>query len=365
MKYDKLTRIFREYFSFTRSERRGIFVLSVLLLLFFALNVVIEHIEFQKPEDFSALQEEIKAWQNKDKKSEQLGGLSLFDFDPNAISPEEFALLDLPARIKNNILRYREKGGYFNTPEDVRKIYGMNDSIFARLLPFIRISRLADPEQHYREEAAVRRDYFFFDPNSVTDAEMEQLGFNSRQRQNLSAFRRKGGVFRDKNDLQKIYGIDSALFERLKPWIEIVPLPEAVKEKAPLPLVELNLADSLQLLRLPGIGPAFAGRILKYRNMLGGFHSTSQLLEVYNLEADRYAQFAALVTADSSQVRKIRINFAGPADLKHPYLQREQVRRLLESRQKEGPFTDLNQLLEKNVLDENTFRKIKPYLTCR
>ena len=45
--------------------------------------------------------------------------------------------------------------------------------------------------------------------------------------------------------------------------------------------VELNGADTTTLQLLHGIGPVFARRIVRYRERLGGFTSTEQLLEVY------------------------------------------------------------------------------------
>ena len=66
-------------------------------------------------------------------------------------------------------------------------------------------------------------------------------------------------------------------------------------------MIELNLADSALLETLPGIGPAFAGRIIRYRRILGGFRSPGQLREVYGMTEERYRQFEGKVTVDSGQ----------------------------------------------------------------
>ena len=56
-----------------------------------------------------------------------------------------------------------------------------------------------------------------------------------------------------------------------------------IKPKLPPVVVEINTADSAELMRLNGIGASFSRRIVKYRNLLGGFISKEQLLEVYGM----------------------------------------------------------------------------------
>ena len=55
--------------------------------------------------------------------------------------------------------------------------------------------------------------------------------------------------------------------------------------------VELNSADSVTLQLLHGIGPAYARRIVNYRDRLGGFVSTTQLLEVYGFGPELWKKF--------------------------------------------------------------------------
>jgi competence ComEA-like helix-hairpin-helix protein len=53
--------------------------------------------------------------------------------------------------------------------------------------------------------------------------------------------------------------------------------------RSPLPnIINLNTADSATLVRLKGIGPVTAAKIIAYRNKNGPFSSVSQLLEVHH-----------------------------------------------------------------------------------
>lgn len=65
---------------------------------------------------------------------------SLFVFDPNTIDSLAFDSLDLPRWIKKNMLKYRRSGGVFCSKDEIRKVYGITDSIFAEIEPYLAIT---------------------------------------------------------------------------------------------------------------------------------------------------------------------------------------------------------------------------------
>jgi DNA uptake protein ComE-like DNA-binding protein len=140
-----------------------------------------------------------------------------------------------------------------------------------------------------------------------------------------------------------------------------------VEKTEPIPiLIELNSADSLDLLQLAGIGPVIASRILKYRNLLGGFYGKQQLLEVYGFPEETYHAISENLTIDSLQVKQLRINFSGYAELiRHPYFEKRNVEAILNFRENNGPFLSQEQLLAEGLIDTATYAVIRPYITCR
>ena len=64
----------------------------------------------------------------------------------------------------------------------------------------------------------------------------------------------------------------------------VFPVVQKKKEK-PLEVIpiDLNMADSSDLIKLKGIGPVLARRILNFREALGGFYKVGQLQDVYQL----------------------------------------------------------------------------------
>lgn len=128
-------------------------------------------------------------------------------------------------------------------------------------------------------------------------------------------------------------------------------------------LLDLNDCDSASLEALPGIGPVLSVRILKYRNLLGGFASIYQLKEVYGLTEETFDMISPRIFADSLAVSKIRINEADfKLLIRHPYFQRSEVSAILKYRELEGRITGIGVMVGNNLISQETAVKIGVYL---
>ena len=117
-------------------------------------------------------------------------------------------------------------------------------------------------------------------------------------------------------------------------------------------VVELNTADTTILKKVPGIGSAYAKRIVSYRNLLGGYYSVTQLSEVYGIDEDRYNDLAPWFSADPSLISVISVNTASQDSLnRHPYLNYSQTKVIIQLRKQKGKLTDWDNL---RLLDEFT-----------
>lgn len=217
----------------------------------------------------------------------------------------------------------------------------------------------------------VRR--FRFDPNLAGMQEWQLLGLSEKQAAVLLRYRNKGGRFRRKEDLQRMYCISPALYRELEPFVRISAAdtaagtvrrypPAALRERHPP--VPLNSADTLLLDEVKGIGPAFARRIVRYRERLGGFFRKEQLLEVFGMDSVRFAMIRDQFSLDTSMLRPIRINKAEFDDLKgHPYLDFKQIKVILQFRKQHGNYTSFADLKKVAVLSPLTLEKLAPYIS--
>ncbi|MDR0789594.1 MAG: helix-hairpin-helix domain-containing protein [Bacteroidales bacterium] len=138
-----------------------------------------------------------------------------------------------------------------------------------------------------------------------------------------------------------------------------------IQTKRKTPLIELNTADTLDLQALVGVGPAYARWIFNYRNSLGGFVRIEQLKEVPKMTVELYEKLLPQIILDASQIQKININTATYQELyRHPYIDYFIAKAIIRYRTTEGQFQTLDDLKAIYLIDDSTFRKLKPYLVC-
>lgn len=211
--------------------------------------------------------------------------------------------------------------------------------------------------------------YFVFNPNNLQEEGWLKLGLSQRQAHIIHNYVSKGGHFYKKEDLKKIYSITADDYNRLEPYINIPSNyqrhPFEKKTYTPLTAVnvELNSADSLALLKVRGIGPAFAKWIIKYRDRLGGFYSKEQLMEVFIIDSAKYSQIESQVSVDAALIKPILVNSASFDNLKRmPYLSYKQINAIIMYRKQHGNYHSVDDLRKIVLMDEATLNKIEPYL---
>lgn len=128
--------------------------------------------------------------------------------------------------------------------------------------------------------------------------------------------------------------------------------------------VELNHADSLTLQKVPGIGPVFSRRIIKYRDLLGGFYAVHQLAEVYGIDADKYAALEPWFTVDTTLIRPLAVNQADYRTLiRHPYLNKQQTKILFRLIERKGKLQGWEELRLLDEFPSGEIERLRYYLS--
>ena len=131
-------------------------------------------------------------------------------------------------------------------------------------------------------------------------------------------------------------------------------------------LIELNTADTAILKKVPGIGSTFARRIVKYRELLGGFYDISQLAEVYGIDEDRYQALAPWFITDTLHIRKLEINVSPAATLrKHPYLSYRQAKAIEQLRKQKSRLSGWENLELIEEFTDTDKKRLIPYLSFK
>lgn len=422
----------RAYFSYSASERNSLIVLFSILVAVFVFPMFVpkndgsiwdKNIEKQKELDSL-----LTLIENRDeiRKSKVLVQ-DLFSFDPNTVDSISLLKLGFSNYQAKNLLNYCKKGGRIKKSADLLKLYGMTDGLYDRLKPFVRIH-----SQSVNSDVIFISQLRSFDPNSADSLELMNLGFSKFQTRNILNFRRKSGCFKKKDDLLRIYGIDSSDYRRFEKYIQIRSMVEQhrelhffffdpntivesawgslglesklisrikkylasggqfrkaadlkniygfdslkylellpyikIEEKVKMQIVkvDLNEADSSQLLMLPGIGPYFSRHIINYREKLGGFYSADQLREIFGLKRGRIDSLKARLIIQTDKLILININTASLEELNaHPYISYREASDIVRFRKRKGHITTLESLQKKKILNDSLFDRVKPYL---
>ncbi len=303
--------MFKFFFDFTKNERVGIIVLLFIIATVFVIKNMLELNTKNNPDNntefLAAVNELEKLVVNKPKPIEIQINTQKFNFDPNTVTRKNLIKLGFDENIAQRVINFREAGGVFKTKSDMKKIYGMSTSLYNSLSDYIVISnKTTEPKKN-------------IDNNIIDTTKLH-------------------------NDIN---------------------LPTQYNKVASVKLLQINIntADTIQLVKLPGIGPVFAKRIIEYRNFLGGFYNSKQLNEVYGLKPETVESISQYIIIDTSKIIKIDINTATFKELnKHPYINYNQTKTLLKYRQLMGQFKSVNQIIENNIIDKNDFERLKPYL---
>ncbi|MGL5957195.1 MAG: helix-hairpin-helix domain-containing protein [Phocaeicola sp.] len=219
-------------------------------------------------------------------------------FDPNSVDSLQLYEMGLPIWLISRILNYRKAGGKFPTPEAFGRIYGLSETLFAELKPFIEISDSFLP------------------------------------------FKRKVALG------------DSLALEKAADSLRYFKYPEGV-------LVDLNSADTTELKKIPGIGSAIARMVVVYRERLGGFYSVRQLEEIAYLSTDLWKWFVVkespipFLDVNVASLDRLRA---------HPYLNFYQAKVIVEHRKKRGKIESLSQLSLYEEFAEKDFDRLTYYL---
>lgn len=221
---------------------------------------------------------------------------------------------------------------------------------------------------------------FPFNPNTLDEAGWVRLGVRPRTIATLLRYRQKGGLFKHPQELNKIYGFSPEDVQRLIPYVQLPdPVLSDPKKNAPSATsalqqakdrfasgqpLELNQADSAQLLDLPGIGPYFAHRILQYRDKLGGYINVEQVAEIYGMPDSTFQRIRQQIRCKGVPLQKLDLNkLTAPQLSLHPYISHSAAREIIRYREQHGFFRDSTALARLTELTPEQLHKLLPYIS--
>lgn len=359
----------------SNSKARGIIILIAALLIFqigtFIWKTVEERTE-QELEAESGIMEggdsrernnvgnkDTQPGNSRDKSSRNRKNdrykTQMFLFNPNTIPLDSLVLLGFSPKQAQTILNYRNKGGRFRKKEDFAKMYVVSEQKYASLEQWIEIP--ADTENNAVKRG---RESYKAERTGALSAAGEAGEGNASK--NMAVDTRK---YRDGDRASELSGsnlkttADTGKYEKKAPYVPYIP--QAGKTQW---ICNLNTADSTQLVKLYGIGPYFARKILQYRQRLGGsFADARQLLEIEGIDLEKYAKFEQKIVVNEDDIKKFAIEELNCKFMEqHPYIGAYAARGIILYREgKPGKIT-VEELVKENILLPEPASLLKLYV---
>jgi competence ComEA-like helix-hairpin-helix protein len=291
--------------SFSKKEKNGIIVIVFINLLLIFTPFIYENLFPEKEETTVDLISELKTLEEIQKDSIKKFGehvqwseenqhqvetqqgqsetkTELFNFNPNVITELEWMKLGVSEKTAKSIQKYISKGGQFRKPEDIKKIWGIPESLANKLIPFVQIPEV---KSTYEKEFSKKnlQDLSFIDINKADSTTWESLpGIGPTLAKRIILYREKLGGFLNISQLLEVWGLQDSVLQKSKNRLI---LGGEIKK------ININLVTFEALKTHPYIGYKSANAIINYRNQHGNFNRLEDIQKIVQIDEKSYNRF--------------------------------------------------------------------------
>ena len=297
-------KLFKSHFKFNKQERSGIFFLLLLIVIFQIVYFVVKSYPISEKANSLTVDEEYQAKIDELRSRKQKrDSISVYPFNPNFITDYKGYILGMSIEEIDRLHVFRAKNQFVNSPEEFQKVTLISDSLLESLQP-----------------------YFKF-PEWTRRGSVESTDGGSRIAKSVES--------------KSV----SDTFKNVK-------------------IKDLNSATAEELRSVNGIGDKLSQRIVKFRDLLGGFLSEEQLGHVYGLEPEVVARVLDdYRILESPDISKININQASSRDIsKLVYIKYDVAARIVAFREANGGIASFDELIEIEDFPSEKLDIIKLYL---
>lgn len=348
--------MWKDFWALSRNEQRGFLTLFVLLVVAMGSLVGVSIL--------STPRMQCRVVKAEPPKAPDIIDLQGLDVEPGSLNPNDITIKQLETlgfntRAILNWKKYIEAGGRYDSPDDIFAVRGVDSASVARLLPYLCFNKTTRPKYHgtsFKEYTPK----VYVDLNTVSIDELHALGVPKALGDSI-IIRRKGYFATRRLTVDELSGssIDSAMA-----LIRKVSSPIRQKTVTPDFVLELNSTDTTELKLLKGIGPAYARRIVYFRQRLGGFRSVNQLLEVEGISPDLLDNIRPFLSVDAARIKPLCVNKESLRKLKeHPYIGFYKAKDIVDLRKKNGNITSISQVLALPSFQQCDKQLIASYLS--
>lgn len=307
----------KSYFHFTKKERTGILSLTALAVVSVIISIGHSYFFKAKPSDGHVYTGDIakleakaidtassrhrytrayKAFKSSPAKRYSYSMGELFFFDPNKISEKEWRRLGLRDKTISIIMNYLSKGGRFREPSDLKKIWGLQEELANRIIPYARIAGLeSQPYRDYSENARpgsyVSKKYEAVDINEGDTTALAKLpGIGPKLSQRIIKYRDRLGGFYAVDQVAETFGLPDSTFKKIRTWLKV--------EKEKIKTININTATLEELKVHPYIRYHLANALVQYRQQHKAYSSVNEIRNIMLVDDTTFQKVAPYLVVE-------------------------------------------------------------------
>jgi competence ComEA-like helix-hairpin-helix protein len=294
------------FFELTVRERKGTFIILLISIALWFLPDLLQRMDSNKNKeirftnltaDFLLEKEEVNneiAFERRDDEKKIKRNLTFFD--PNKLDEEEWKDLGVKPKTAKTIVRYVSKGGTFRKPEDLRKIWGMEETLCRKLIPFVKFSPEIKasnqvPKYGNRDTFFSKKQRFGNAPIFINQADSTQWeslpGIGPALAHRIVAYREKLGGFVSVEQLTEVWNLPDSVFQKIK---------NRLKSDDSFKKMDINSCGKIEFGRHPYFGFRLAKIIVNYREQHGLFQTLEDIQKIALIDKIQFEKIRPYLT---------------------------------------------------------------------
>ena len=295
-------KIFKSHFWYNKSQRNGIFLLVIIILL---LQILINVDIFSSDEVIDTNQAELLAFQNQ---IDSLKAIEIenrkpkiYPFNPNYITDYKGAKLGMSLQEIDRLLAFRKTNKFINSKEEFQKVTNVSDSLLFKISTNFKFPDWVVKRNHQKSNPLLQRTKQSVhnkkvistnDINKATAKDFKTIsGIGVAFSERIIKYRSKLQGFSFESQVDEVWGLDKKLAEKLVSTFKIIEKPDIKK-------INVNTVSFKELLRNPYIDYELCKNIFNYRDEVAEIQNISELKNIKNFPVELYDRIVLYLLAE-------------------------------------------------------------------
>lgn len=276
-----MIKFLKSHFSYSKSQRNGIFVLILLVVL---LQGFVFYVKFET-EDTYVLDSVSMQMQVKLDSIENAASSPniIYPFNPNYISDYKAYQFGMSVNEIDRLFVYRKKGKYVNSAKEFKEITQVSDSLLKVMSPYFKFPDWVNKSNKQPKKTFVApKKVIVKDINTATEEELVKIyGIGQKRAQTILGYRTRLGGFTYDRQIDEVWGLTPEVLINLKKEFQVLSKPVIVK-------IDINQATVNDLKSVIYINYKQAKSIIEYRREVAEIQNLAELKTITDFPVDKY-----------------------------------------------------------------------------